>query len=420
MTLYRRKNSRVWITDFWKNGKRYVRSTGCKNKNDARDIENALKTDLAKAKFGLAKPKQSPPLAEFLDGKFALHVAKHSKSKATATFYLEKSKRLLDWPNWKDTPLAEITGDVINEYVSFRGALRPQDPTGTSSAFQVVIKNRAAKSISIATINGELATLRKALLLAAEWGLCPKIKVRLLPGAKSREFVLSGELERQYLEAASYPLREAAILIIDLGLRPRECVALRKEDIAQAITVRHSATPAAVVGRNVGAPDTLRVRQGKSANARRAIPLTERAACTIEFLIASFPDSPFLFPGNKGQPMNPKSISNAHGKLKKAHPEWPREMVLYTGRHTFGTRLGESNGGNPFQIKALMGHAKIATSEKYIHPQSDELTTAMARKEALDKLMRGESEKAPCRVDTTFAEDAGAGLDTGSKRHTVP
>jgi integrase len=181
---------------------------------------------------------------------------------------------------------------------------------------------------------------------------------------------LSGELEKEYLAAASYPLREAAILILDLGIRPQECVSLKKADIG---------------------PDALMVWDGKSGS--RPLPLTRRAAEVIELLFALHPDSPWLFPGRNGKHLARTSLTSAHIRLRAQHPAWPPELKLYSSRHTFGTRLAESSGGNPFQIKALMGHSSVTTSEKYIHTPSEELSLAMKRKEALDAIIRGE--KAP-------------------------
>ena len=45
----------------------------------------------------------------------------------------------------------------------------------------------------------------------------------------------------------------------------------------------------------------------------------------------------------------------------------PREFVLHSLRHTFGTRLGE-NGTDVFAIMRLMGHASITISQRYVHP----------------------------------------------------
>jgi len=76
---------------------------------------------------------------------------------------------------------------------------------------------------------------------------------------------------------------------------------------------------------------------------------------------------------------------------------WPKEFLLYSLRHTFGTRLAES-GAREFEIKALMGHSSVRVSEKYIHVPGEHLSLAMKRAEAYGKMLRGETmqhEQAP-------------------------
>jgi hypothetical protein len=56
------------------------------------------------------------------------------------------------------------------------------------------------------------------LRVAHEWRLLDRIpKIRLLSGEHNREFVLSYEQERIYLEFAPELLRDAAILMLDTG-----------------------------------------------------------------------------------------------------------------------------------------------------------------------------------------------------------
>jgi integrase len=344
---------KVWYYDFQKGGKRYQASTGCTNKNKAREVEAKIKTDVTMSRFGIAPQKQCPTLSDFLNGPFLQHVRQHNGNPRTARLYREKVRRLLDWPRWREARLHEIE-DLIPAYIDWRSGLAND------------------------TINAELRTLRKAMILAEEQKLAPRVRVKLLKPSKGRKFVLSGELENEYLEAASYPLKQAAILILDLGLRPLECVNLKKTDITT---------------------DNLMVWDGKSGS--RPLPLTERAREVIQFLCHLHPDSPWLLPSpyDKRKHMARSTLTNRHIELRDQHPDWPRELMLYSGRHTFGTRLAESSGGNPFEIKALMGHTSVRTSEKYVHTTTEELSLAMKRKERYDRMMRGE--EAPAEIPTT-------------------
>src|SRR5207253_8676105 len=87
-------------------------------------------------------------------------------------------------------------------------------------------------------------TLRKAMKFADKCGLVRYRQISQLPGERNRTFILDSAMEKRYLELADYPLREVAILMLDLGLRPEEAVALRRENITEdAVTIAESKTP---------------------------------------------------------------------------------------------------------------------------------------------------------------------------------
>jgi integrase len=57
-----------------------------------------------------------------------------------------------------------------------------------------------------------------------------------------------------------------------------------------------------------------------------------------------------------------------------------RPFVLYTLRHTFLTRLGES-GCDTWTLARIAGHANIAISARYVHPGEDAVLRAFKRLE---------------------------------------
>ena len=74
---------------------------------------------------------------------------------------------------------------------------------------------------SVAALNGEMRTLRRAFRLGEEWGLIPKAPViDELPGKVNRERVISFGEERRYLAEASHTLHDITTLAVDTGLRP--------------------------------------------------------------------------------------------------------------------------------------------------------------------------------------------------------
>src|SRR5204863_3428303 len=74
--------------------------------------------------------------------------------------------------------------------------------------------------------------------------------------------------------------------------------------------------------------------------------------------------------------VEPSTIKKQHAKAIKASNVRP--FVLYTLRHTFLTRLGES-GCDVWTLARIAGHSSIAMSSRYVHPSEDAVLTAMSR-----------------------------------------
>jgi integrase len=55
-----------------------------------------------------------------------------------------------------------------------------------------------------------------------------------------------------------------------------------------------------------------------------------------------------------------------------------RPFVLYSLRHTFLTRLGES-GCDAWTLARIAGHSSIAISARYVHPSEDAVLNAVER-----------------------------------------
>jgi integrase len=120
----------------------------------------------------------------------------------------------------------------------------------------------------------------------------------------------------------------------------------------------------------------LRVTDGKSKNARRNIPLTDRAAA----MLGSRPavsGSPWVFPNRDGQPYLVTSINHLHQKVRTSLKA-PKDFVIHSLRHTMLTRLGES-GVDAFTIMRIAGHSSITVSQRYIHPSPEAVERAFQR-----------------------------------------
>lgn len=282
-----------------------------------------------------------PTLREF-ERRFMKSVETHSFDKpATIQFYKLKYTRLLEFGPLADTRLDRIDEGLIDSYVQHR-----------------------RKVVSPASTNRELATLRKALRLAYDWKLLDRVpRIRLLPGEKPREFVLSHQQEAAYLENAPEPLKSVALLLVDTGLRISEALALQWSDVH----LEHN---------------FLHVRSGKSRNATRDVLLTTRVQAMLETRCAAR-RSPWVFTDEPGTgPLSIWTLQSQHKRVRLALGLSP--MVLHSLRHTFATRLGESGAG-AFEIKKLLGHSSVTVSERYTHPTAEMMQRAFDRLQALNE-----------------------------------
>src|SRR5580693_1867052 len=251
MAVYKQQESKFWWYKFTWNGQSIRRSTKQTNKRVAEQMEAAHKTGLAKGEVGIVEKQPAPALEQFSERFMQAISVRSAEKPRTVAFYQEKLNRLLEYPKMARATLDAIDEALIEEYVQER-----------------------RKQVAPATVNRQLATLRRALRLAHEWKVIDRLpKIRLLQGERTREFVLSREQEPAYLNAAPQPLKDLALLMLDTGLRDGEALALKWPDIHM------KPAPTAKFG-------YLQVQKGKSVRARRTVSLTAR----VQTMLAARPE----------------------------------------------------------------------------------------------------------------------------------
>lgn len=189
----------------------------------------------------------------------------------------------------------------------------------------------------------------------------PKLKV--LSGERRRERVVSAEDEAKYLAVAWEPLASIATVLADTGMRPEECFRMRWEYVTW------------LNGRN----GALLVTHGKTASARRVLPMTPRVRAILEtrWLVAGKPEEGWVWRARtRSGHVEPNSIYGQH--LRAIRDSKVRSFVLYSLRHTFLTRLGES-GCDSWTLARIAGHSSIAISARYVHPSEDKVLEAISR-----------------------------------------
>lgn len=326
------------------NGKLVRESTKQTNDKVARQMESAHRTALAKGEVGIREKKPVPTLKDFCEQRFEpwAKSAFEQTTRKSWEWYRVGIKALLAYKPLGSKQLDQITGETATEFAVWR----------------------QSQGCEVSTANSGLRVLRSILHRAVEWGVlqtAPTIK--LLTGERHRERVITPEEEARYLAAAPEPLGSVATILVDTGLRPEECYRLRWESISW------------VNGRN----GALFVSHGKTLAARRVIPMTLRVRNTLEnqWEKEGRPADGWVWaaPTRSGH-IEVSSLRKQHGAALKMSKV--RAFVLYSLRHTFLTRLGES-GCDAWTLARIAGHSSIAISSRYVHPSDDAVSAAISR-----------------------------------------
>jgi integrase len=345
---------KYWYKFMW-NGSLVRESTKQGNDKVARSMESAHRTSLAKGEVGIREKKPSPTLAEFIEKRFEPSIK--------ATFEKSSPKTWLDWyrPNLR----------AIKAYKPLANTKLDEITTEKASDFAV---HRQEKGLQISSVNSSLRVLRRVLRVAVEWGASPSApKLKLFPGERHRERVISLNEEARYLTAAPDLLAAIVTILADTGMRPEECFRLRSESVTWT-NGRHG---------------TVLITHGKTAAARRVLPMTPRVRAVLEarWEKAEQPEEGWVFTApTKSEHVEKSTLKKQHKSVFKTLNEEAeknddkpvRPFVLYDLRHTFLTRLGES-GCDVWTLARIAGHSNIKQSSRYVHPSDDAVLGAMER-----------------------------------------
>jgi integrase len=372
-----------WYKFMW-SGKLVRESAKTGNPRTARQIESARKTELAKGEVGIKDRPPAPSLEDF-SKRFETWIATEKAEKPnTISFYKDRIKQLLQFDRLRKASLEQIDESLIAEYVQWR--------TGKTRQYALRKKKGGVEladtfePLSVACINRDLATLRRMLNVARLWKVILVVPViKLLPGERGHERVLSHTEEAQYLIVAPLLLRQFATIMLDAGMRPEEVCRMRWENVHLE----------PVSGSRFG---YLHNPDGKTKHAKRNLSLTARvqSLLNMRYEAAGKPSTGWVFPAHDdpakhvpystidtqhGRAIEKLNAPDADGK-KPENPIVP--FRLYDLRHTFLTRLGEVNT-DPFTIQKIAGHSSIVMSQRYVHPTPERLEDAFARLEVYNK-----------------------------------
>jgi site-specific recombinase XerD len=342
VTLFRKQKSKFYWYDFTVRGHRYRGST---NETKAVRASKVASLKLAEAiENSDPLPRKSPVLLEF--SRRFLQWLDNARLEDKTKIYYRNGWRLLRATAIVGVRLDQITTDVV-ETLKFSGA-----PSHT---------NRA------------LRTLRRMLHKAEEWKLirhAPKLKLMKEYGRSLR---LDDEAEKKLLAGAaacdwrkrSFQLfRDIVILMRDTGMRnERELYRMRVENLDWE-------------GRVIFVPDS------KTEEGRRYIPMSDRVFDLLKARCATKREG-WVFPSKRAEAGHLTTMAKNFRKAR-VKAGLPENLVLYCGRHDYGTRILKRTG-NLAAVMRTMGHRDVKTAMQYQHPELEIVRAALDQDTAVEK-----------------------------------
>lgn len=361
MNIYKRKDSPTgpyWFRFNYK-GQRIRKSSDVYNKQDAKDIACAYRTQLAKGEVGIEEPEEPTPVPRFPQAmkdflewseiEYAAHPNTHRR-------YVISSKALLKYFGSKT--LDRITSDDGEKYKAWR-AKQKKAPQGKKSKKA----HKATKQLRPATVNRELALLKHLFTRNDSIVSRNPVKgVKFLEEDNEQTRVLNAEEEKLYLLAASQPLQDIATLMLETGCRPEEVCRIRRENVH--LDQGYLFNP-----------------YGKTKAAKRKVPLNSTATAILSKRLEKAKGD-YLFPGRLAAGMKPEDagpivkVNAAHTAAVKRSKVAP--FRLYDCRHTWATRAAQA-GVDLVTLAAMLGHSKINMVMRYAHPTEEHQFAAMEK-----------------------------------------
>jgi len=345
-TLFKKKGSRQWQMGVSVAGRQICRSAHTTNKGTAKKLLAQWETRVFEGRFQLIKTN-APTFSEWAD-QFLLTIP-HSKTRFRYASSVNNMK-----PKFGRLRLSQITPDLIEDFKDERLAKRI---------------GQAKRSLGPATVNRDMAVLRRMLRLAERKryiARTPFTEVEFLEerSIRRKPHIATFEEEERILKVADPHIRALAVLILETGLRSnREALVLKWDDIDFD-------------------NDTIRVRESKTAAGIRNVPLSVR--CKAELLAWRNRVGPefsrYVFP----------NMRNPEQHLTQIRKSWANALTaagipyfwLYNLRHTFASRLSAAGVSDLF-VAQMIGHSSPSIVQTYAKAIDEHRRDAIRKLESL-------------------------------------
>jgi integrase len=303
------------------------RSTGTADKRLAEAIFGKVKVQIIEGRFFEKPEAQQRTLTEMLDRYISEHAARRANYRRERTS-VKNLKAFFGNPT-----LDQVTPKRIVAYKN----------------------QRYIDGVKPATINRELATLKKAFNLARrEWEWCtdnPVCRVSMEQENNTRDRWLTADEEARVVSAAPAWLRELMVFAIHTGMREGE-----------------------ILGLTWAGVDLFRriVTVFKSKNGeRRSIPLNQTALDLLKHKYGSRSvEIELVFPSEAQTRLNASNISRSLNRaLEKAKMT---DFHFHDLRHTCATRMVQG-GVDLYKVQRLLGHKSPIMTQRYAHHYPESL-----------------------------------------------
>lgn len=272
------------------------------------------------------------------------------------------SQRFLEWVDQ-----SKLDGDTK---IYYRNGWRLLAPTKLAGMRVDMITNDETEAVNfpggLANRDRALRTLSRMQHKAEEWKLirrAPKLK---LAQEHERSLRLDEDRERKLLAGAKACkwrsarclalFSDVVVLVRDAGLRDeRELFQVRIENLdfeRKLIRVPDSKTPAG----------------------EREVPMSDRVYGLLQARCQGRTEG-WLFPSKRSQSGHLTTVAK-HFQQARHKAGLPEDLVMYCGRHDFGSRI-YAKTGNRNAVMVVMGHKDVKTAMRYQHADLEIVRAAL-------------------------------------------
>lgn len=372
MSVYRPTGSRLYVYDFWIQGRRFLGPTGATSKRDAEAVETARKDsariEVADAKGEAAQLKGAAPLTlDVAAGKWWLEVGQHRADHKDCWTAIERMLAKFG----KDRRLDQITDPDISGWVAERRGERVR-------GFKTFKNGKPAPLVSAATVNrSTVEALRRIYSRARKkWKIVyasePDWAEHRLEEPEERVRELE-QHEQDVLTAVAHPDYERVYRFARLsGLRLAACL-LRKDNVLWS------------AGRI-----EIKSKGGKV----NRVPLSDAIVALLHEAWDDHPSFVFTYvavrtrkdeDASRGRvrgrryPVTVNGLESQFAKDRRAAAKTAPSIMTFRfhdHRHTAATRLLRTSR-NLKTVQRALNHARIASTVRYAHVLDGEVLAAM-------------------------------------------